>query len=104
MTGVRQKTRSLLILNLLLQLLDWGVTYGRLSAAVAAASAPANAAMENWGTVSGLFYNRILACALLFLIYALRRKREVMAANALTITACVYSCYAAATVMKFWFR
>ena len=104
MTGVQKKTRSLLILNLLLQLLDWGVTYGRLSPAVAAASAPANAAMENWGAVSGLFYNKMLACALLFLIYALRHNREVMAAHALTITACVYSCYAAATVMKFWFR
>jgi hypothetical protein len=104
MTGFQKKPWSLLILNLLLQLLDWGVTYGRLPPAMAAASSPADAAMENWGAVSGLFYYKILACALLFLIYALRHNREVMAANALTITACVYSCYAAAIAINFWFR
>jgi hypothetical protein len=104
MTGAEEKTRSLLIVNLLLQLLDCGVTYGHLAPAIAAVNAPANAAMESWGTMSGLFYNKILACGLLFLIYALRRNREAMAANALTITACVYSCYVAAAIVNFCFR
>ena len=104
MTEGQRRIRSLLILNVVLQLLDGSITYGRLSLAVAEASPLANAAVENWGTMSGLLYNKILACALLLLIYALRHKREVMAANALTITACVYSCYAAAALIKIWFR
>jgi hypothetical protein len=104
MTGVPVRTRSLLVLNLLLQLLDGSVTHARISLGAAEASSLANAALENWGTMSGLLYNKILACALLLLIYALRHRRAVMAANALTITACVYSCYTAAAVVQLWFR
>ena len=99
-----EKTRFLLVLNLLLQLLDGSVSYGLLSTNIAQASSLAGAAMESWRVLGGLFYYKTLACALLLLIYVLRHKREVMAANALTITACVYSCYTAAAVMKFWFR
>jgi hypothetical protein len=102
MTTVQNKARSLLILNLLLQLLDGTITYDRLSVAVAAASQLANAATENWGTISGLLANKVLACALLFLLYALRHKREAMVTHALTITACVYSCYAATAIITFW--
>ena len=104
MTGIQEKTWFLLILNLLLQLLDGSVSYGLLSLGDAWANPLVHAAMENGRIIGGLLYNKVLACALLVSIYTLRHKREVMAANALTITASVYTCYSAASVVEFWLR
>ena len=102
MTGVEEKTRSLLILNVLLQLLDGSVSYGLMSLGGAQASPFVNAALESRPIMSGLLYNKALACTLLLLIYVLRHRREVMAANALTITACVYTFHTAAFMWKLW--
>jgi len=102
MTGIEEKTRFLLILNVLLQLLDGSVSYGLLSLGSAQASPFVNAALESRPNISGLLYNKVLACTLLLLIYVLRHRREVMAANALTITACVYTCHTAASMWKLW--
>jgi len=102
MTGIEEKTRFLLILNVLLQLLDGSVSYGLMSLGAAQASPLVNAALESRRILSGLLYNKVLACTLLLLIYVLRHRREVMAANALTITACVYTCHTAAFMWKLW--
>jgi hypothetical protein len=102
MTGIEEKTGFLLILNILLQLLDGSLSYGLLSLGDAGPNPLMNAAIESWRIIGGLLYNKFLACALLFLIYALRHKREIMAANALTITASVYACYSAAFMWKLW--
>ena len=102
MTGIEEKTRFLLILNVLLQLLDGSVSYGLLSLGSAQASPFVNAALESRPNISGLLYNKVLACTLLLLIYVLRHRREAMAANAMTITACVYACHTAASMWKLW--
>jgi hypothetical protein len=102
MTGIEEKTRFLLILNILLQFLDVSVSYGLMSLGDAKASPFVNAALESRPDMSGLLYNKALACTLLSLIYVLRHRREAMASNALTITACVYTCYAAAFMWKLW--
>ena len=104
MTAIEEKTRFLLILNVLLQLLDGSVSYGLMSLGGAQASPCVNAALESQRIMSGLLYNKALACTLLFLIYVLRLMREVMAANALTITAGVYTCHSAAFMWKLWLR
>jgi len=104
MTGIEEKTRFLLILNVLLQLLDGSVSYGLMSLGGAQASPFVNAALESRRITSGLLYNKALACTLLLLIYVLRHTREVMAANALTITACVYTCHTMAFMWKLWLR
>src|SRR5512145_1250625 len=102
MTGVEEKTRFLLFLNVLLQLLDGSVSYGLLSLGDVGPNPLANAALESQLIIGGLLYNKVLASALLFLIYASRHKRELMAANALTITASAYACYSAAFMWKLW--
>ena len=81
MTAIEEKTRFLLTLNALLQLLDGSVSYGLMSLGGAQASPFVNAALESQRIMSGLLYNKALACTLLFLIYVLRYRREVMAAN-----------------------
>ena len=104
MTGIEEKTCFLLFLNVLLQLLDGSVSYGLMSLGGAQASPIVNAALEGPRILSGLLYNKALACTLLLLIYILRHRREVMVANALTITACVYTCHTAAFMGKLWLR
>jgi hypothetical protein len=101
MTTPALKIRSLLILNLFLQLLDASVSYSFLSYAVAATTQPINATTLG-DAVGGLIYHKGLASVLLLLMYALRARREAMVANALTITACVYACHTAASGLKLW--
>ena len=101
MTRPESKIRSLLILNLSLQLLDASVSYGLLSHAVAATTQPINATTLG-EALGGLLYHRGLASVLLLLMYFLRARREAMVANALTITACVYACHTAASVLRLW--
>jgi len=103
MTDIQEKNRYLLILNLLLQLLDGSVSYGLFSLGGVEAGSSVNAAMESWRFLGGVLYYKALAGALLLSIYLLGSRREAMAANALTITASVYSCYTAAAVMRFWY-
>jgi len=50
------------------------------------------AAILNWGMIWGLIYNKVLACLLLLLIFALRRDRRLLAIRGLTITASAYVC------------
>jgi hypothetical protein len=102
MTSRALNIRFLLILNLFLQLVDGSLSYGLLSHAVAATTQPIDAATTLGGATGGLLYHKTLASLLLLLTYVLRTRREALVANALTITACVYVCHTAVSVLKLW--
>jgi len=85
--------RRLLIFNLLLQLLDGFLSYEVLSAGAAEANPFVDAAILNWGALGGLLYHKVIACVLLLLIFAFRNRRQLLTAQALTITASVYTCF-----------
>jgi hypothetical protein len=83
----------LLIFNLLLQFSDGLISYRVLTAGVAESNPLVDAAIANWGVILGLFYHKILACILLLLIFVVGRRRQLLATQALTITATVYGCF-----------
>jgi hypothetical protein len=82
--------RVLLLLNLLLQAADGVVTHYSLSLGAYEANPLVASAMDAWGVLWGLSYYKLLASALVALVYALRRGREALAGKGLTITAAVY--------------
>jgi hypothetical protein len=84
--------RDLLTFNLFLQFTDGLVSYQGFALGAAEANPVVAAAIVNWGMVWGLVYNKVLACLLLFLIFALRRNRRLLAMRALAVTASVYVC------------
>jgi hypothetical protein len=63
MTKVQENARFLLILNLLLQLLDAGITYG-LSSLAGEPTNPSVSIASRWRIVAGFFYHKALAAAL----------------------------------------
>jgi Domain of unknown function (DUF5658) len=79
-----------LLLNLLLQVFDGLLTYHVVSAGVPEANPLVRSAMSEWGVVWGLVYWKILACALLLFIFALRHRRRALTIKAFTVTAAVY--------------
>ncbi|MGH7927591.1 MAG: DUF5658 family protein [Candidatus Binatia bacterium] len=84
--------RVLLLFNLLLQALDGVLTHYSLSLGAYEANPLVASAMEAWGVLWGLSYYKVLASLLLVLVYTLRRGREALATQGLTITASVYLC------------
>ena len=84
--------RDLLSFNLFLQLTDGLVSYQAFALGAVEANPIVAAAISNWGTVSGLIYNKALACLLLLLIFSFRRNQLLLATRALTVTASVYVC------------
>ena len=93
--------RDLLAFNLLLQFFDGLVSYQAFSVGAAEANPLVAAAIMNWGVIWGLLYHKILACLLLFLIFAFGYSRRLLAMRALTVTAWVYSCVAVTSVWEF---
>jgi hypothetical protein len=85
--------KRLLIINLLLQLFDGFLSYQVLSAGAAEVNPLVEAAVSNWGAIWGVVYHKLLACILLLLIFAFRNQRQVLTAQALTVTASVYTCF-----------
>ena len=85
--------RRLLIFNLFLQLFDGLMSYQVLSAGAAESNPLIHTAILNWGVILGLFYHKILACVLLVLIFVVGRRRQLLATQALAITATVYGCF-----------
>lgn len=79
-------------LNLLLQIFDGLYTYHVLSEGIPEANPFVNSAIYEWGTVWGIVYWKLLACALLALIFTLRRFRLNLTRRALTLTSAVYGC------------
>ena len=84
--------RDLLTFNLFLQFTDGLVSYQAFALGAAEANPVVAAAIVTWGMIWGLAYNKILACLLLLLIFALRRNRRLLTMRALTVTASVYVC------------
>ena len=76
------RLRDLLTFNLFLQLTDGVVSYQAFALGAIEASPVVAAAILNWGMIGGLAHNKILACLLLLLIFALRRNRHLLASRA----------------------
>src|SRR5918995_6338788 len=83
---------SQLKFNLLLQVFDGLFTYHVLSLGVPEANPFVREAIFSWGEVWGLVYWKLLACALLGLIFALRHLKQSLTLTALTLTSTVYGC------------
>ena len=76
--------------NLLLQIFDGLFTYHLLTQGVPEANPLVSSAMAEWGEVWGLVYSKLLACALLAMIFAVGHLRQTLAMKALTVTSTVY--------------
>ena len=76
--------------NLLLQIFDGLFTYHVLTLGVPEANPFVGDAISLWGEVWGLVYWKVLACALIGLIFALRHFRHALILKALTLTSIVY--------------
>jgi Domain of unknown function (DUF5658) len=84
--------RDLLILNLTLQVFDGLFSYQVFSLLGAHEANPfVGAAISSWGVIYGLLYKKILACALLFLIFAFRHSLPSLTRRGLIVTASVYA-------------
>ena len=81
--------RDLFVFNLFLQFTDDLVSFQAYVIGATEANPVVAAAIVNWGVGWGLIYNKALACLLLFLIFALRRRQQLLATQALTVTASV---------------
>src|SRR5215475_3407793 len=93
------RLRDLLTFNLFLQLTDGVVSYQAFALGAIEANPVVAAAILKWGMVWGLAYNKILACLLLLLIFALRHSTRSLTQKALTVTASVYAC---TTIVCLW--
>ena len=86
------------MLNILLQIFDGVLTYHVLSDGVPEANPLVSSAIAQWGSLWGLLYWKIVACALLGFIFALRHRRRSLAIKALALTAAVYAYVSIAAV------
>jgi uncharacterized membrane protein YqjE len=84
--------RDLLTFNLFLQFTDGLTSYQAFALGAVEANPVVAAAIVNWGMIGGLLYNKVLACLLLLLIFAVRRNRHLLAMRGLSVTASVYVC------------
>jgi len=91
--------RDLLTFNLFLQFTDGLISHQAFALGATEANPVVAAAIVNWGMVWGLAYNKLLACLLLFLIFALRHNSLSLTQKALSVTASVYAC---TTIVCLW--
>lgn len=77
-------------LNLLLQIFDGLFTYHVLSQGIPEANPLVSSAIAEWGALWGIVYWKVLACALLATIFAVRHLRRTLAMRALTLASTVY--------------
>jgi len=82
---------KLVIANLLLQLLDGVASYHILAAGVPEFNPMVATYIENWGLVGGLMYGKLIGCALVILIFLLRKRVERFVTQGLTLLAYLYS-------------
>jgi Domain of unknown function (DUF5658) len=92
--------RDLLILNLTLQVLGGLFSYQAFSLGAAEANPFVFAAISSWGVTYGLLYKKVLACALLLLIFTLRQRHASLVTRAMIVTASVYTCGAAVSLWQ----
>ena len=83
--------RELLGFNLFLQVFDGTATYFILSRGGAELNPLVGAAIDAWGLVWALVYWKVFVCALLVILYSLRRYRPTLPLRGLTFVAIVYS-------------
>jgi hypothetical protein len=76
-------------INLLLQIFDGVFTYHVLTLGVPEANPLVSESIFAWG-IWGLVYWKVLACALIGLIFTLRHFRQGLTLKALTFTSTVY--------------
>jgi Domain of unknown function (DUF5658) len=93
-------TGDLLILNLTLQVFDGVFSYQAFSLGAAEANPFVSTAISNWGVIYGLLYKKILACALLLLIFEFRHRLPSFTQRSLVVTASVYACVAVVCLWK----
>ena len=89
--------RDLLILNLTLQIFDGLFSYQVFSLGAVEANPIVFAAIANWEVIYGLLYKKILACALLLLVFAFRHS---LPSRGLMVTASVYASGAVVCLWK----
>jgi len=77
--------------NLLLQILDGVASYQILSAGVPEFNPLVSYYIENWGLMGGLFYGKLVGCALVWLIFLLRNRVGPIVVQGLIFVACFYS-------------
>jgi hypothetical protein len=82
---------KLVLANLLLQVLDGVASYQILSAGVPELNPLMAFYIENWGLMGGLFYGKLVGCALVWLIFLLRKRVGPTVAKGLMLVACFYS-------------
>lgn len=82
---------KLVLANWLLQILDGVASYQILSAGVPEVNPLVAYYIENWGLVGGLLYGKLVGCALVWLIFLLRKRVEPLVARGLMLSACLYS-------------
>ena len=90
----------LLLVNLLLQLFDGIASYQLISAGLPEENPVIAALIADWGVIAALLCSKFLGCALILMIFLLRHRIEVIAAQGLTVLAYFYSCVGVALVMK----
>jgi uncharacterized protein DUF5658 len=82
---------KLLLANFLLQILDGVASYQILSAGVPEVNPLVEYYIESWGLMGGLFYGKLVGCALVWLLFLLRQRVEPMVARGLMLIACLYA-------------
>lgn len=82
---------KLLLANLLLQILDGVASYHILSAGVPEVNPLMSDYIENWGLMGGLLYGKLVGCALVWLIFLLRKRVGPVVVKGLILVACLYS-------------
>jgi hypothetical protein len=83
--------RELLGFNIFLQVFDGMATYFILSRGGSELNPFVGAAIDAWGLVWALVYWKVFVCALLVILYSLRRYRPTLPLRGLTFVAIVYS-------------
>ena len=83
--------RELLGFNIFLQVFDGMATYFILSRGGTELNPLVGAAIDAWGLVWALVYWKVFVCALLVILYSLRRYRPTLPLRGLTFVAIVYS-------------
>ena len=83
---------KLVIANLLLQFLDGVASYHILATGVPEVNPMIANYIETWGLAGGLLYGKLIGCALVMVIFLLRKRVERFAVRGLTLLAYLYSC------------
>ncbi len=91
---------KLVCANWLLQILDGVASYHILSTGVPEENPLVAYYIENWGLMGGLLYGKFVACALLWLIFLLRKRVGPMVDRGLIVIACFYSLLAILLMAK----